>query len=485
MKLGQTSIIHFGSRLLASALGFFSTVYIARLLGADVLGIYSLGVAVVSWFGIVGNMGVSSAITKRVSEGEEPGAYAVAGIVSMGALFGLLSVLVFVFRARINSYIGFPAALYVLLMLGVTLGYTIISSLFQGRHMVHLSGLFSPVKIGSRAILQIGAIIVGLSVAGLFGGYILAYALVILIGAIILVRDFESLSVPSVHHFEQILSYAKYSWLGSLRSKAFDWVDIAVLGFFVSQSFIGYYTAAWNISVFLILFGSSIRQTIFPEMSETAAGRDPNSVSDLLEAALSYAGLILIPGLVGASLLGTRLLRIYGDEFTQATTVLTILIIACLLQAYQSQITTTLNAVNRPDLAFRVNAVFLLANVALNVAFIYFFGWIGAAVATAASVGISLVAGYAVISTFIDFEIPANEIARQWLAAGLMGVFVQTGLWVEATYLRIGHNLIIVFTLVSVGAVVYFLTLLCISTQFRTTVGENLPDRIVPATIQR
>jgi len=480
MRLGQTSVIHFGSKIFSSALGFVATIYIARLLGADALGIYSLGLTVVSWLGIVGNMGVSGAIRKRVSEDEEPGAYALAGVIVMSALFVVLGVSLVTFRQEVNEYVGFPAAGFLVLMVGASLGVNVVMSLLDGRHLVHISGLLSPVKTGGRAVLQIGALSLSLGIAGLFGGYIVGYLVVVLLGLIVVAQNIETVSRPTRHHFENLLSYAKYAWLGALRSRAFNWVDIAVLGFFVPQSFIGFYSASWNIAQFLILFGGSLSRTLFPEMSKISEEENSEAVSSLVDSALSYAGLILIPGLIGGTILGNRILRIYGPDFEQATAVLSILIIACLLQAYQAQLTNTLNAINRPELSFRVNAVFIVANVILNVILIYFHGWVGAAVATALSVAISLTVGYVTLSSIVHVSIPFGEIGRQWLAAGFMGIVIYTGLRVESTYLQIGHNLVIVLTLVLLGASVYFSALFAVSSRFRTTVMDNLPARYVP-----
>jgi O-antigen/teichoic acid export membrane protein len=395
----------------------------------------------------------------------------------MFVLFVILSTLLLFFRHEVNEYVGFPAAGFLILMLGASLGVNAVTSLLDGRHLVHISGLLSPIRTGGRATLQIGALSVGLGIAGLFGGYILGYLLVVLLGVVVISRNIETVTKPTRNNLKNLFSYAKYAWLGALQSTAFNRVDIAVLGFFVPQSFIGFYSASWNIAQFLILFGGSLSRTLFPEMSKISEGRNSQAVSSLVHSALSYAGLMLIPGLIGGTILGDRILRIYGPDFEQATVVLSILISACLLQAYQAQLTNTLNAINRPDLSFRINAVFIVANVVLNVILIYFHGWVGAAVATAVSVAISLIVGYVTLSPIVQFSIPFGEIGRQWLAAILMGIVVYTGLRIESTYLHIGHNLAIVFTLVTLGAGVYFLALLAISTRFRTAVVNNLPAR--------
>lgn len=475
MRLGQISVIHFLSKILSSVLGFAATIYIAQLLGAGVLGTYSVAIAVVSWLGLMGNMGITGAIQKRVSEQEEPAQYAIAGVIIQFALFVFLTLLVVLFRGYINDYVGFEASGYIVGMLAVLLGYNAITGLLNGQHMVHLSGVFSPVKTGSRAGLQIAALFTGLGLSGLLGGYILGYLVVISLGAIIVVRSFEEFTLPQRYHFQRLYSYAKFSWLGGLRSKAFNWVDIVVLGFFVQNAFIGYYTAAWNIAQFLIIFGSSMSQTLFPEMSKISSTYDPEAVSELLNTALSYAGLFLIPGLIGGSILGERILRIYGPDFTQAEIVLAILIVATLIQAYQAQFTTTLNAIDRPDLAFRVNMVFVGANLILNVILIYFYGWIGAAVATASSVAISLCVAYHYLSSIIRINIPIVEIGNQWIAGVLMGGVVFIALRFEDTYINIGHNVVVILSLVALGAAVYFAALLAISAKFRATISDNLP----------
>lgn len=480
MRLGQTSIIHFGSRFSASLLGFIATVSIGRILGSNGLGTYYLVLSVVAWLGIAVKMGVTGAITKRVSEGEDEdeAAYAIAGATISAGLFVLISIFVFIFRAQVNEYIGHPAALVVVLFLFVNLAQSLASAVLNGQNLVHLSGVFIPIRTGSRSLVQILTLLAGFGLTGLFAGYTVGYALVAVFGVYISSRRFETISLPSRPHFESILSYAKFSWIGSLRSRAFNWVDVTVLGFFVQASLVGVYTAAWNIAVFLILFGGSLSRTLFPEMSSLSAEEDPQAVSELFETALAFAGLVLIPGLVGGTILGERLLQVYGDDFSQGALVLSMLIVATLIQGYQRQFTTTLNAIDRPDLSFRVNATFIVLNILLNISLIPQFKVFGAAVATATSVAVSLVVAYVTTTSLIDFSVPIREIGCQWFAAGIMAIVVYAGLRAESAFGLIGFNEVVVGLLVAIGSGVYFVTLVGISDRFRKTVQDNLPQRL-------
>lgn len=479
MNLGRTSAVYFLSKLSASIFGFIATIVIARILGAGPLGTYNLVLGLVSWLAIAGKIGVTGAISKRVSEGQEQGQYAAAGLVLV-LLIGLATTLVlFLFRPYVNGYIGQPVTVYVVLILSVTLLQSIVSSLLSGVHLVHLRGLLAPLRTGTRSILQIGTVLAGLGVIGLFFGYIAGYLIVIILGSVYVYRELRGISKPGKKHFQSLFDYAKFAWVGSLQSRMFNYTDILVLGLFVSQSLIGVYAVAWNIAQFLMLFAGAVRSTLFPEMSELSMKNDPAAISHLVEEALLYSGLLLIPGLVGGAILGERILQIYGSEFTQGAIILVILIGANLIMSYQNQILTTLNAVDRPDLSFRVNVLFVVANVALNLILIYQYGWVGAAIATLLSVSISLVLGFVYLKEMLEFAIPWGGLQHQVLSAVAMGAVVYFGLWLENSYRLLAHNIITVFILVSLGATVYFLLLLTISKTFRTAVSRNLPVEIL------
>jgi O-antigen/teichoic acid export membrane protein len=475
MRLGQTSIIHFFSNILSSLLGFLATIYIARLLGAGPLGVYQVVIGLVSWLSIAGKVGLSRAITKRISEGVDQGEYTAAGGIIIGGLFIFLSVLLLAFRGQVAEYVSYPATVYIVLILFVVLLNSYLDSLLVGAHLVHISGFLSTIKAGGRSIFQILLLIAGAGTAGLFIGHIVGLAVAILLGMYFVLRNIPRPRIPQKGHFWRLFNFAKFSWLGSLQSRMFSYTDILVLGFFVSSGLIGVYAAAWNIAHFLILFSGTLQSTLFPEMSAMSVRDNPQAVSRIVEQSLSFGGIFLIPGLFGGILLGERILRIYGPEFPKGESILAILIVANLFMGYQKQLLNTLNAIDRPDIAFRVNIVFVVANVALNSALIYLFGWIGAAIATTASVMVSLILAYQRVSELISFEVPVREISKQWLSALLMAVIVYVGLDIENTYRLLGHNIATVLLLVGIGASVYFLCLLGLSREFRETIERNLP----------
>ncbi len=472
MKIAQTSLIFFLSKFGSSIVGFVATIYIARIIGADGYGIYSLALAVLAWMAIAARVGLSSAIVKRVSESDDPDAYATSGALMIAVVFLMTSAVALVLRGPIENYVGEPLLAFLLVLLLAKLCWSLVGAVLQGEHKVHVYAALDPVQTGFRSTLQIVAVALGFGVAGLLGAYAVGAVVVALVGA---AYASVSLARPTLEHARSLYDYAKFAWLGNLKKQSFSWVDVTVLGFFVIENLVGVYAIAWSIAAVLTIFSKGISTTLFPEMSNISANQDPESVSNLVTDAVRYNGLVLIPGLMGALVVGERVLLLYGEEFAIGTAVLILLVAARMVYAYQNQLVNTINGIDRPDVAFRINAVFIGVNTVLNVVLIWQYGWVGAAVATLAAAAVSLVHAHFAIQNFLTFAIPLRDIGKQWVAALVMGGVV-FGLTTVVPPARdaLGSHLVTV-VLVSFGAGVYFLIYLAISTTFRDTVRRNLP----------
>jgi len=475
MRIGQTSFIVFISKLLASALGFIATLYFARLLGAEILGYYAVIISVVSWLKLGGNLGVSQAVVKRISEDQEPSEYFAAGFFIILVFLSIISFLVILLNDLVDAYIGINAWQFVILLSITGLLGSLARSGLKGERKVYIAGLLTPTNLLITSILQISLVFIGLKLTGMLVGYLIGELIIGLVGF-----HFVSVGVqrPKRRHFRSLFDFAKYSWLGGLRARSFNDIDIILLGALVPSSLVGIYSVAWSLSKFLTLFGNAVRATLFPEVSNADESGEIDRITQLTEDSLAFIGLIAIPGLVGGTLLSDRLLRIYGDEFTQGTAVLALLILSALIYSYQHQMLGIIKAVDRPDIAFRISLVFVLSNVILNVVLILSIGWVGAAVATVLSAAVGLVLAFRELRTLVEFDVPTGEIGRQFAAAGLMGVVVFGCRTTIENAELLQHNVLLVLLLVTIGAGTYFVTLLVISRQFRETVVRNAPAPI-------
>jgi O-antigen/teichoic acid export membrane protein len=469
MRLGKTALFHFISQIVISVSGFLATFAIVVILGADGLGLYRVAVAVGFYWLVIPSSGVATAIKKRMSEGTDPSRYYGAGIVLNGVIAGGMGGLVLIVGFLLSS-INLPDVVFVrilvdyngevaTLLVGATALETSLAGL-EGQKRVARSGAMRALERVGRSLVQIILIAGGFAVTAITLGHAATLVIVASLGLwVASVRP----AIPRYEHIQSLASFAQYSWMGALRGRVYGWMDTLVLSLFLgSAALIGTYEVAWGVGSLLATVSASISSTLFPEVSDLSSDGDFRRVRHYLDEALAYAGLIVIPGFLGAIVIGPRVLRFFRPELVRGSTVLVILVFAYLVDVYATQLLNVINGIDRPDIAFRINAAFITLNVVLNVVLVLQFGWQGAAVATAASAGARMVAGYVALErTISGVSIPVRPLLAQVFASFAMIVVV---LPIHETLPRSRGWTLAVVTL---GAGIYFLALLALSGRVR------------------
>jgi O-antigen/teichoic acid export membrane protein len=472
MRIGQTSFISFISKLFSSAAGFVATIYFANVLGAGVLGAYYLLLSIVAWLAIVGTLGIDNALIKRLSEGDDQGKYKLAGGLMIGSLTALVLVGLALTSGLVDRYFGIERVGFIALLLVVGVLGSYADAMVQGMHLVHVSALLQPARRIARTVLQVAGVLAGFELVALVYGYAAGGLVLVGVGLYVVGGPYR---LPKRHHVEHLADYARYAWLGRLKGRTFNKADILILGLFVPGTIVGIYGITWNIANFLVIFSTAITKAVFPEVSKLSATDRDGEAASLIGDALGYAGLFTIPGLVGGVLLDDRILAIYGEEFVRGTEVLVILIFAVLLYGYQRQFTNALGGIDQPRAAFKTNGILIGSNIGLNLALVPYFGMVGAAIASVASVLFSMCVGYYLIERYVSVELPVRPVGQQTAAATGMCAFVLLADRVVSESPIAFPNTVVTITLVTAGATVYFGLLAAVSHDFRTTVAENVP----------
>lgn len=469
MRLGRTTVVYFASQVGLSVAGFVATWVIARELGAATLGTYAVVLALLFWLTVPANA-VGNAITKRISEGTAPGEHLSAGL-AMNAGIALAAVLgVVAFGGWVDAYVGWPASdVLAVLVLG-DVAFLTIRQVLKGEKRVAYAGMLQGGERVLRTAAQVGLILLGYRLSGVLAGHVASLLVATALGLLF----FGSRpSLPDREHLRDILSFAQYSWLGTLQTQVFAWMDTIILGFFVAKSLIGIYEVAWSLASVLGLMAVSIKQTLFPELSSLSSDDDYERLHHVLNEGIAFTGVFAIPGLFGAAVLGDRLLRIYSPEFARGETVFLVLIVARIAAMYGNQLVNAINGVDRPDVAFRINLGFVAANLGLNLVLVYYFGWYGAAIATALSAGLMLGLGYRALASLVGRpRIPYREIGSETAAAVVMAA-VLVGI-----VPRLPKNDYVTIATVLFGAGVYGAVLLSISERTRGKV-RMLLDQVL------
>jgi O-antigen/teichoic acid export membrane protein len=475
-RQGRTTLIYFLTQVGTTLSGFAATWYINVRLGAGAFGEYSTAVGFLFWLNIPASA-LGGAVNKRMSEGEAPRAFLAAGHLANLAVNAVIVGGLLLFRGQVNVFIGLDVAVFFAALVGARAVFDVAVSALRGNKQVGLSGAIKTFESVVRSGVHIGALfLLGIGVGGLVIGHAAALLLATVAGVALL--D-ERPAKPSREHFASLGRYAQYSWVGTLKTRAFAWTDIvmmrglslSVLGLAtVTKAQLGIYNVSWTLASVLALVSIAIKQTLFPELSRLGVDDEYERIHHFLNEGLAFTGIFAIPGLFGAAVVGDKLLTVFGAEYAAGGGILVVLIGARLFAAYTEQFINVINGIDRPDVAFRVNGVYIAMTLVSNFVLISLFGWWGAAFATALSALVSiLVAGFAASRLIGRPDVPLRDIGAQLAASLLMfgAVFGSNRV--------VPDTLAWTFVVVGLGAFVYVIALLTISTRVRRKTIGALP----------
>lgn len=471
MRASTDTALHFTGKMGESVIGFLTILYIAHALGPSALGLYALAVAVATWASIP-IAAIANAIAKRTSE-DGHGGYLTAGVLLSGVLLvGILQVL-WLAAGPIQAYTGVDIEFVAGLVIAMGV-FSIGGNAFVGRTLVAQDGLINAIDRVIRLVAIVGLVTLGWGVTGIVVGHIVGVILA-WSGGVLAYWSRLDPARPRMSDGGDMLRYAKHIWLDVVRARAFSWTDTLVLGVFVSPALVGVYEVAWRLGQVILLVSQSIQRAVFPRISvSSSTSGDYSRVRGLLEDSLAYPGILAIPAIIGAVILGADIFRIYGPDFLApgAGIVLVGLLVAAGLGTFGRQFIGALNAIDRHDTAFRINAATIAANLVLNVVLVIHLGWIGAAIATLSTFALSLVLGYVAIRRELGgVGLPVRDISDQLLAALLMGGAVGALVWIRP--IRSVPWLLVV---VGVGAGMYGLWIVALSETVRSTASHILSD---------
>ncbi|MDZ7745945.1 MAG: oligosaccharide flippase family protein [Halobacteriales archaeon] len=67
--------------------------------------------------------------------------------------------------------------------------------------------------------------------------------------------------------FRSLYDYAKFNGIWGLGGHVYNWMDVIVIGFFLSQAAVGAYELAWRLTTTAIMFSTVFARVLFPQLS--------------------------------------------------------------------------------------------------------------------------------------------------------------------------------------------------------------------------
>ena len=424
-------------------LGFVSLALFTQALGAATMGSYFLFHTVVAVSTTITGAGINGAVKKRISGGDPPSTVLGTGVAMKTSVMAVVAAAVLLGRGFVADYVG--ADLAVLIVVAVCLD--------------EYSGLFKHTVAGEMSVdktavvqlaKQVTYVAVGLSLVALgYGVRAPAYGLTAGYGAELLVANYyrqTRLGRPTTEQARSLWAYARHNYVTSLGSFTHQWMDVLLLGFFVSRPLVAAYEIAWRVSSVLLVVTQAFAANIVPQVSAWDAEGRRDRVGRFLATGLLVTLAFVVPGAVGAALLSGEILTFVFGEGVQAGAV------ALMLLAGGRGLETVADLLGRlvmgldvPEVGARASVVMLVANVGFNLALVPVFGIVGAAIGTV----VSFAAGTVLISRsaveMVTVPLPTRHLGYVVAATGWMvGVLIAVrGVVPITSVVRLGGHVLL------------------------------------------
>ena len=377
----------------AAGIAFLVQILLARLLGPDQFGVYSLVITWVLTLSLFVSLGLDSAVMRFVA--------AYRAMRQFGALRGILR--------RTNQIAALVSAISAACMISIAHQFSrnLFCPFLMGALLLPFVTLL---QLNSKVILALRRPASGVILGSLLRHFILC-ALILASGfAFHVVKDaatalalasmsaiivtvtgycFISLVLPAEARASSV-EYHTREWFGvalpMLAVTAAEQVlargDIIVLGFFRPKAEVGVYAAAISLATIMDMIMTAVNSVIAPTFAELHAQERLADLQGLLTKAARVAFFTILPISITLMVFGKQILRIFGGYFVAANTVLSLLAIAYLVRSFTGSVGLLLSMTGLHSLFAKVLVTTVTATLALDFFLIPRYGMTGAASAT-------------------------------------------------------------------------------------------------------
>lgn len=397
-RLGKNSIISIIDQILHLGMSFVLTILLARYLGVDALGAYSLGLAIVGVLSIFCDFGIGTIMTREVAKNPKKTQLYLGNALGIKLLISFPLLILMVLVAILILGYNYETSIIILL---IAANSTMLSlSRYVGAAFVSLHR--NDVLLKINVLTKIFMLVTSLVVLSLGNGlqtllvFFICLSTSMFFYSIKNIRAlFPEFSVIFNKRFNKVfiltsmpLIFASAAEFINLR------IDTVFLASILDQKAVGLYTAAFNVFIALTLIPLALNKVFFPNFIDHYI-EDSKKAFKLFNQYTKYLALYSI--IVSVVLLGFSDLVIsilYGQRFETSGDLLMYLAFALPGVIINRHYKYSLLALRENAYYFKITAAGSFMNLGLNYFMISSYGIVGAVVATVITEVIVMAFGY-------------------------------------------------------------------------------------------
>ena len=339
-KIVGQSAVYFLGTVISVIVGFFFKVYLSRVLGADALGIYSLGITTIGVLGIFLSFGYGNGLIRFISKYKATQNYnKLLSYLTNTSIINLcvvlpISILFYFFpeiiadnilkTPKLKEYIPLFG-----LMMFINSFLVLAEQTIRGLQEVKKSTIINtflrlPFKISLVVLFfNWGWRIEGYIIAEVLGSVLAFIFLIILIKRLLpRPRDFKRANFNNEEKKYSLNLLITNSVLALGRHG-----DKIVLVYFLSTFELGIYSVTLTIAAFIPLVLTSVNSIFSPIISQLHSQNKLNDLAHYFKLSGRYIFLLSFPLMVFIFLFSKPIMSLFGNDFIQGSVLLSLIVI--------------------------------------------------------------------------------------------------------------------------------------------------------------
>ena len=460
-KIVGQSAVYFLGTVISVIVGFFFKVYLSRVLGADALGIYSLGITTIGVLGIFLSFGYGNGLIRFVSKYKATQNYnKLLSYLTNTSIINLcvvlpISILFYFFpeiiadnmlkTPKLKEYIPLFG-----LMMFVNSFLVLAEQTIRGFQEVKKSTIINtflrlPFKIGLVVLFfNWGWRIEGYIIAEVLGSVLAFIFLIILIKRLLpLTRDFKRANFNNEEKKYSLNLLITNSVLALGRHG-----DKIVLVYFLSTFELGIYSVTLTIAAFIPLVLTSVNSIFSPIISQLHSQNKLNDLAHYFKLSGKYIFLLSFPLMVFIFLFSKPIMSLFGNDFIQGSVLLSLIVIGQFINVSMGSVGLMLQMTGLEKPMRNISIVTSLVSFLLYFVLISKWGLVGLGVVYIFNILLQNIACTYVLNKHLNIHLFHTEyIKLMVLFCGLClaSYFIVEGINFNSNSLFLGSVLLIIY----------------------------------------
>lgn len=458
-KIAKETTVTFSGLVYGNFNRYLYSALLARWVGAEFLGIYSLANAIMLISEVVAKMGLETGVMRFVSRlnpelDQEKIQKIIASALKMTTIFSLVIMVALIISsgAIVKNILNEPPLLkLVIIIFAIAIPFnalTLVSAFAtQGfkrlKYKILVTQFLNPTLLLTTMVICYwfisaeSALMAPMLITGIIGFFVM-------LGVLKKVTGVSNNQIMKAKVDTSLFNFSYPLMFVTILQTFMHWMDILMLGYFTDATTVGLYHPAARTAGLLQALLLSFISIYAPMMAQFHREGDRKKMDDTYKLVSRWLLMCAIPISAIFIIFPGKVMLLFGPEYLPSAKILVILTGATFIQAIFGAAGPTLSMSGHTKLVLWNTIGAFALNFGLNIYLIPNYGIIGAAIATLTSL---IVVGFA-RTIEVSVILKMNFFDRKVIKPIFAGIMVFTGLLLIKDFIMPFHTLI---TLLSAG----------------------------------